>query len=238
MDCIQEVFEDLNFDDILSDEKIDFNFPRRLPSEGEEDEEEHLEEFQEMDLDPYLFIISTIYYSFKLELGIYLIKCLKGGSILLVDTIMALDPNFLSKEGTTLEASHKAILKKWEQYMPTFKVRMTSNGEERLGNKKFPTLNIPYIDEGMSIVVNAHGGRQCYKAYKSTHSTIVEQGWLIGAQINSIPRPFIEEFIKRCQGCEFGQQRGVRRMVPITEPRQYRQYMSHYTMSRVKKKSL
>ena len=75
-------------------------------------------------------------------------------------------------------------------------VWIISNNKESLCHKKIPALIIRYIDEWVSTVRNVHHGGQCYQAYKHMHSTIIEQRWLIGAQINGILMVFFEEFMK------------------------------------------
>ena len=35
---------------------------------------------------------------------------------------------------------------------------------------------------------------------------IGEWKWLIGSNLHGIPKPFIDEMVKSCRGCKFGQQ--------------------------------
>jgi hypothetical protein len=72
---IGSVFEDFNLDDLSFDDEIGFDFPP-LDESDVELHNEHLEVDDETNLDPFLFVSST-FYSFKREVGEYLIQCLK-----------------------------------------------------------------------------------------------------------------------------------------------------------------
>ena len=57
-----------------------------------------------------------------------------------------------------------------------------------------------------------------------TMAKIEEQKWLIGSNIQEIPKPFIDEMVKTCGGCKFGQQ-----STHISgEGRSFRQYTEHH----------
>ena len=60
---------------------------------------------------------------------------------------------------------------------------------------------------------------------QDTLAKIAEQKWLIGNNIQGLPKPFIEEVVKVCAGCEFGEQRS----------RSMRQYLEHYVVPHVPK---
>lgn len=79
-----------------------------------------------------------------------------------------------------------------------FEVQTIANNDEHLFNEKFCMIIVSYIDEWTSILEGAHCRGQCHQLYLGTYSTIVEQGWLVGAQVNGILRLYTEEFIKIC----------------------------------------
>ena len=218
-----DIFEVLNLDDLLSDDENSFDFQQLLESDEDEEYEEQVVRVQEPNLDPFQFLHLT-YYSFKRELANYFVEWTKGRVVPSANTIITLDPNFVRQEDSPVEAWHKAILKKWALYGRNFGVRVIANGEERLFNRKFPHLNVPYIDEWPSIVEFAHRGGESHLTYKDTTLQIGNAGWLVGAQMNGIPKPFIEKVINSCSRCHLGEQREERGV------RRYRQYPERYSM--------
>jgi hypothetical protein len=145
MDDVGDTFEVLNLDDLLSDNDIRIDLPPLLESD-EDEVGEHVNRIQNENLDPSMFLHAT-YYSFKRELGNYLIDWRMNKIVPSADTISTLDPTFFRREGNSLEAWHKGILKKWEKYGRIFGIQKIANGEDRLFNKKHPHLTVPYIDE-------------------------------------------------------------------------------------------
>jgi hypothetical protein len=91
---IASILEDFNLDDLSFDKRNGFDFP--LDESDVELHDEHVEVDDKTNLDIFLFISST-FYSFKREMGKYLIQCLKHPEEVKADpnTILALDANFL-----------------------------------------------------------------------------------------------------------------------------------------------
>jgi hypothetical protein len=149
MASIGSVFEDFNLDDLSSDDEHGFDFPP-LDENDVELHDEHVEVDDETNLDPFLFVSST-FYSFKREVGEYLIQCLKYPQEVKADpnTILSLDANFLwREEGTPLELFHQGVLRKWRSYEQNFRVRRINN-VDRLFNDthKIRHLIVPYVEE-------------------------------------------------------------------------------------------
>ena len=71
MTGIDSVFEDFNLDDLSSDDENGFDFPP-LDESNVELYNEHVEVDDETNLDPFFFVSST-FFSFKHEVGEYLI---------------------------------------------------------------------------------------------------------------------------------------------------------------------
>jgi hypothetical protein len=123
MASIGSVFKDFNLDDLSFDDENGFDFPP-LDESDVELYDEHVEVDDETNLDPFLFVSST-FYSFKREVGEYLIQCLKHPEEIKADpnTILSLDANFLRcEEGTPLELFHLGVLRKWWSYEHNFRV--------------------------------------------------------------------------------------------------------------------
>jgi hypothetical protein len=120
---IANILEDFNLDDLLSNDGNGFDFPS-LDESDVELHDKRVEVDEETNLNLFLFVSST-FYSFKREVGEYLIQCLKYPKEIKADpnTILKLDANFLHrKDGTLLELLHQGVLKKWWTYEQNFRV--------------------------------------------------------------------------------------------------------------------
>lgn len=224
-----DIFEVLNLND-SSDDEFGFNYVPLIERDLEEDGDDEVR-VQETNLNPLLFVPSK-YYCFKRELAEYLIHCLEDGVKATPETIVMLDSNFLHQGDTPLNVFHQAVLKKWRHYEKSFGVQTNENGERRLFNKveKYTHLFIPYIDEWTSIIKSAHLLENIHQSLKKTMSNIANQGWLVGAHLNGMPRLYIEEVIKECSSCDYGQKRSERVISVNTRSRGYREYNEHYTI--------
>jgi hypothetical protein len=120
---IANILEDFNLDDLLSNDGNGFDFPS-LDESDVELHDKRVEVDEETNLNLFL-IVSSTFYSFKREVGEYLIQCLKYPKEIKADpnTILKLDANFLHrKDGTLLELLHQGVLKKWWTYEQNFRV--------------------------------------------------------------------------------------------------------------------
>jgi hypothetical protein len=211
MEEIRDVFEVFNLNDISSNDGIDFNFPLPLDSEGEEDDDQP-EMVKDANVDPFQFMLPRV-YCFKLELGEYLIQCLRPGGVDITspDVTIGLDGAFFpQQEGVALGDFHKQVVKKWERFKKGFGI-IRMEGEDRLFNQKHPTLIVPYIDEWASIIQRAHCEDGTHVPELKILSNIGNHNWLVGGNNHGIPKPYITEVIKTCRECNFGQPRNVRK---------------------------
>jgi len=111
MDDVEDIFEVLNLNGFLFDEEIDFNLSLHLEGDEEVDGGEDVDGVQEEYLDPSLLLYMT-YYSFERGLGSYFVDWCNGRIVPSVNTISTLNRNFLGRDGASMEAWNKGILKK------------------------------------------------------------------------------------------------------------------------------
>ena len=142
-----------------------------------------------------------------------------------LDIIMELDDNFFPhKEGMPLELWRKGCLKKLARFKRGFTLQRTVNEGDRLFTTKQPNCIVPYIEEWPSIVRNAHFVDGFHLSIDDTMAKIEERKWLIGSNIQGIPKPFIDEMVETCGGCKFGDQSTD----TSGEGRYFRQYTEHH----------
>jgi hypothetical protein len=89
-------------------------------------------------------------------------------------------------------------------YVRNFGVRTNTSGEDQLFNKKSPNFYVPYIEEWSAIVEGAHCKGKGHLVYKDMVKKIGKAGWHVGAQVNGIPKAFIEKVIASCVRCQAG----------------------------------
>ena len=220
MENFEDRFEVLHLE---SDNNVGFDFPPLLNDEYEE-EDDHFRAAEEGIVDPFLFV-SSKYYAFKRDLAEYLILGWKNDVLIQPDIIMELDDNFFPhKEGMPLELWRKGCLKKLARFKRGFTLQRTVNEGDRLFSTKQPNCIVPYIEEWPSIVRNAHFVDGFHLSVDDTMAKIGEQKWLIGSNIQEIPKPFIDEMVKTYGGCKFGDQNTH----TSGEGRSFRQYTEHH----------
>ena len=123
-----------------------------------------------------------------------------------------------------LELWQKGCLKKLARFKRGFTLKRTVNEGDRFFSTKKPNCIVLYIEEWPSIVQNAHFVEGFHLSIDDTMAKIDEQKWLIGSNIQGIPKPFINKMVKTCGGCEFGQQSTH----TSNEGRSFRQYIEHH----------
>ena len=209
MENFEDRFEVLHLD---SDDEVDFDFPPLLNDEYEK-EDDHFRAAEEGIVNPFLFE-SSKYYAFKWDLAKYLISNWKNDMLIQLDIIMELDDNFFPhKEGMPLELWRKGCLKKLARFKRGFTLKRIINEGNRLFSTKQPNCIVPYE---MHIL--------WMTSVDDTMAKIGEQKWLIESNIQGIPKPFIDEIVKTCGGCKFGQQSTH----TSGEGRSFRQYTEHH----------
>ena len=90
------------------------------------------------------------------------------------------------------------MLEKLARFKRGFILERTVNERDRLFSRKQPNCIVPYIEEWPSIVRNAHFVNDFHLSVDETMAKIGERKWLIGSNIQGIPKPFIDEMVKTC----------------------------------------
>ena len=230
MENFKDRFEVLHLE---LDDDVGFDFPPLLNEEYEE-EDDHFRAAEEGIVNPFL-LVSSKYYAFKRDLAEYLISGWKNDVLIQPDIIMELNDNFfLHKEGMPIELWRKGCLKKLARFKREFTLQRTVNEGDRLFTTKQPNCIVPYIEEWPSIVRNAHFVDGFHLSVDDTMAKIGEQKWLIGSNIQGIPKPFIDEMVKTCGGCGFGDQSTH----TSGEGRFFRQYTEHHKILVANRKNL
>jgi hypothetical protein len=181
------------------------------PNHAFAQDDDQPEMVEDSNVDPFQFMLPRV-YCFKQELGEYLIQCLRPREVDVTspDAIMGLNGAFFPlQEEVALGDFHKRVVKKYERFKKSFGI-IRMEDEDRLFNRKHPTLIVPYIDEWASIVQRAHCGDETHVPELKTLLNIGNHNWLIRGNSRGIPKPNITGVIKTCRECNFGQPKNVR----------------------------